>query len=63
MVAIIKNLENCDQVVLAKLDAIRHDIEQVDRKVEKLDARMWQIIILLLSYPLGLIVGKITHIF
>lgn len=52
-----------EKLIIAKIDYVQMSVDSVDKKIEKLDARMWQIIILLLSYPLGLIVGKITHIF
>lgn len=44
-------------------DLLKKDFEFFDKRLEKIDTRLWQIIVLLLSYPLGLIVGKICHIF
>lgn len=63
MVAATKELETYDQTILAKLEYMEKGITSLDKKIEKLDARQWQIIILLLSYPLGLIIGKLCHLF
>jgi hypothetical protein len=46
-----------------RFDTIDKKIEFLERVVNKLDSRMWQIIILLLSYPLGLIIGKLCKVF
>lgn len=51
------------ELILTKITYVHESVKIVDSKIEKLDMRLWQIIILLLSYPLGLMIGKITHIF
>lgn len=38
-------------------------LDKIDARFEKLSGRLWQIIMLLLAYPLGLIVGKLCHVF
>ncbi len=64
MAAVSKEIEIGEtHVLLTKLDYIEKGIETLDAKIEKLDGRQWQIIILLLSYPLGLIIGKLVHLF
>ncbi len=52
-----------DSEIMNKLGFMEKGIESLDKKIEKMDTRQWQIIILLLSYPLGLMVGKLCHIF
>lgn len=43
-----------------KLD---REVSILVKVIDRIDARMWQIIIILLAYPVGLIVGKICHVF
>jgi len=52
-----------DRVIIVQLDYIQKSIESLDKKIDRIEYRQWQIILLLLSYPLGLIVGKLCHIF
>lgn len=47
----------------AKIDNFIKQTDELGKKIEKIDARLWQIIVLLLAYPLGLIVGKLCHVF
>jgi hypothetical protein len=63
MVAATKELEVYDHAILTKLEYMERGITSLDKKIEKLDTRQWQIIVLLLSYPLGLLIGKLCHIF
>lgn len=63
VIAANKEIEVREDTILIKLNYIEKGIESLDKKIEKLDTRQWQIIILLLSYPLGLIIGKLCHIF
>lgn len=58
-----KNLDEKFNSIDKKFLDIDKRFDSLDKKIEKVDTRMWQIIILLLSYPLGLIVGKLCHIF
>jgi hypothetical protein len=69
-----KEVDVFDKTIMAQLgyiekgmESFEHKIDKgldaLDKKIDKLDTRQWQIIILLLSYPLGLIIGKLCHIF
>ena len=42
---------------------LEREISLLIKVIDRIDSRMWQIIIILLSYPVGLIVGKICHVF
>ena len=48
------------QLILSRIEV---KLEYIEKKIDKMDARQWQIIVLLLSYPLGLIAAKICHLF
>lgn len=43
--------------------AVDQRLSEVDRKIEKLDGRFWQMIMILVSYPIALIIGKLCHLF
>ena len=45
------------------LDVMSKDLNRVENKIDKQEGRQWQIIVILLSYPIGLMIGKICHIF
>lgn len=63
MLAMDRQKDVIDSEIMNKLGFMEKGIESLDKKIEKMDTRQWQIIILLLSYPLGLMVGKLCHIF
>jgi hypothetical protein len=63
MLAMDRQRDVIDSEIMNKLGYMEKGIDGLDKKIEKLDTRQWQIIILLLSYPLGLLIGKLTHVF
>lgn len=63
MAALSRDIEVLDRTILTKLEYIEKGMDSLDKKINQLDARQWQIIFLLLSYPIGLLIGKVCHIF
>ncbi len=58
-------VSECNMLSEIKISLSNIDLRlgYIEKRLDKLDGRLWQIILLLLSYPLGLIVGKLCHVF
>lgn len=58
-----KSLDDKFKSIDDKFKDMDKKLDRIDLRIDRLSSRFWQIVMVLVAYPIALIVGKLCHVF